>query len=132
MCNRTGGGGFSGRRPRYARRRRSGRRDRGAEAARRAEHLVHDDRPVPRRVHEVRLCLVEDDVGPHPGLDELGAAVWDAIVRRDTAALNALRVYDWPGNLTQLENALRSMALLATRKISCGRTRGVWSIRRQM
>jgi len=30
-----------------------------------------------------------------------------------TAALNALRVYDWPGNLTQLENALRSMALLA-------------------
>jgi DNA-binding NtrC family response regulator len=31
-----------------------------------------------------------------------------------TAALNALRVYDWPGNLTQLENALRSMALLAT------------------
>ena len=30
-----------------------------------------------------------------------------------TAALNALRVHDWPGNLAQLENALRSMALLA-------------------
>ncbi len=30
-----------------------------------------------------------------------------------TAALNGLRVYDWPGNLLQLENALRSMALLA-------------------
>ncbi|MCC7549685.1 MAG: sigma-54-dependent Fis family transcriptional regulator [Burkholderiales bacterium] len=29
-----------------------------------------------------------------------------------TAALNALRVYDWPGNLTQLETSLRSMALL--------------------
>ncbi|MCW5622401.1 MAG: hypothetical protein KIS79_14935 [Burkholderiales bacterium] len=31
-----------------------------------------------------------------------------------TAALNALRVYHWPGNLTQLENAIKSMALLAT------------------
>ena len=30
-----------------------------------------------------------------------------------TAALNALRVYDWPGNLTQLENVVKSMALLA-------------------
>jgi DNA-binding NtrC family response regulator len=30
-----------------------------------------------------------------------------------TAALNALRVYDWPGNLTQLENVVRTMALLA-------------------
>jgi DNA-binding NtrC family response regulator len=30
-----------------------------------------------------------------------------------TAALNALRVYDWPGNLTQLENVVGSMALLA-------------------
>jgi DNA-binding NtrC family response regulator len=30
-----------------------------------------------------------------------------------TAALNALRVHDWPGNLTQLENVVRTMALLA-------------------
>ncbi|HTS54389.1 MAG TPA: sigma 54-interacting transcriptional regulator, partial [Burkholderiales bacterium] len=30
-----------------------------------------------------------------------------------TAALNALRVYDWPGNLVELENAVRSSALLA-------------------
>jgi DNA-binding NtrC family response regulator len=30
-----------------------------------------------------------------------------------TAALNALRTYDWPGNLTQLENVVRTMALLA-------------------
>jgi DNA-binding NtrC family response regulator len=30
-----------------------------------------------------------------------------------TAALNALRNYDWPGNLAQLENAVRTMALLA-------------------
>jgi DNA-binding NtrC family response regulator len=29
-----------------------------------------------------------------------------------TAALNALRNYDWPGNLAQLENAVRTMALL--------------------
>ena len=31
-----------------------------------------------------------------------------------TAALNALRNYDWPGNLTQLENAVRSLALTAS------------------
>jgi DNA-binding NtrC family response regulator len=31
-----------------------------------------------------------------------------------TAALNALRVYDWPGNLAELENLVRSVALLAT------------------
>jgi DNA-binding NtrC family response regulator len=30
-----------------------------------------------------------------------------------TAALNALRVSDWPGNLTQLENVVRTLALLA-------------------
>ncbi|HZP88127.1 MAG TPA: sigma-54 dependent transcriptional regulator [Burkholderiales bacterium] len=30
-----------------------------------------------------------------------------------TAALNALRVHDWPGNLTQLESVVKSMALLA-------------------
>jgi DNA-binding NtrC family response regulator len=30
-----------------------------------------------------------------------------------TAALNALRVYDWPGNLSQLENVVRTMGLLA-------------------
>jgi two-component system, NtrC family, nitrogen regulation response regulator NtrX len=30
-----------------------------------------------------------------------------------TAALNALRVYEWPGNLTQLENVVKTMALLA-------------------
>ncbi len=30
-----------------------------------------------------------------------------------TAALNALRNYDWPGNLTQLESAVRSLALTA-------------------
>lgn len=30
-----------------------------------------------------------------------------------TAALNALRVHEWPGNLTQLENVVRTMALLA-------------------
>ena len=30
-----------------------------------------------------------------------------------TAALNALRVYEWPGNLTQLENVVRTMALLS-------------------
>ena len=30
-----------------------------------------------------------------------------------TAALNALRVYDWPGNLAELENAVKSTALLA-------------------
>jgi two-component system nitrogen regulation response regulator NtrX len=30
-----------------------------------------------------------------------------------TAALNALRVQDWPGNLTQLENVVRTMALLS-------------------
>jgi two-component system nitrogen regulation response regulator NtrX len=30
-----------------------------------------------------------------------------------TAALNALRVSDWPGNLTQLENVVRTVALLA-------------------
>jgi DNA-binding NtrC family response regulator len=33
----------------------------------------------------------------------------------DTAALNALRVYDWPGNLTQLESVVKTMALLAPR-----------------
>ena len=31
-----------------------------------------------------------------------------------TAALNALRNYDWPGNLRQLENVVRSLALTAT------------------
>ena len=31
-----------------------------------------------------------------------------------TAALNALRTYDWPGNLAQLENAVRTMALLSS------------------
>jgi DNA-binding NtrC family response regulator len=30
-----------------------------------------------------------------------------------TGALNALRVYDWPGNLAELENVVRSTALLA-------------------
>jgi len=30
-----------------------------------------------------------------------------------TAALNALRNYDWPGNLSQLESAVRSLALTA-------------------
>lgn len=30
-----------------------------------------------------------------------------------TAALNALRVHDWPGNLTQLENVVKSVSLLA-------------------
>jgi DNA-binding NtrC family response regulator len=30
-----------------------------------------------------------------------------------TAALNALRVYDWPGNLAELENVVKSTALLA-------------------
>ena len=30
-----------------------------------------------------------------------------------TAALNALRSYDWPGNLTQLDNVVQTMALLA-------------------
>jgi DNA-binding NtrC family response regulator len=30
-----------------------------------------------------------------------------------TAALNALRVAEWPGNLTQLENVVRTMALLS-------------------
>jgi DNA-binding NtrC family response regulator len=30
-----------------------------------------------------------------------------------TAALNALRSYDWPGNLTQLDNVVKTMALLA-------------------
>jgi DNA-binding NtrC family response regulator len=29
-----------------------------------------------------------------------------------TAALNALRVYDWPGNLAELENVVKSTALL--------------------
>jgi DNA-binding NtrC family response regulator len=32
----------------------------------------------------------------------------------NTAALNALRVYDWPGNLTQLESVVKSTALLAS------------------
>jgi DNA-binding NtrC family response regulator len=32
----------------------------------------------------------------------------------DTAALNALRHYSWPGNLTQLEQVVRSLALTAT------------------
>jgi DNA-binding NtrC family response regulator len=31
-----------------------------------------------------------------------------------TAALNALRVTDWPGNLTQLESVVRTLALLAS------------------
>src|SRR6185436_2127371 len=30
-----------------------------------------------------------------------------------TGALNALRVYDWPGNLAELENVVKSTALLA-------------------
>jgi two-component system nitrogen regulation response regulator NtrX len=30
-----------------------------------------------------------------------------------TAALNAMRVYDWPGNLAELENVVKSTALLA-------------------
>jgi len=30
-----------------------------------------------------------------------------------TAALNSLRVYDWPGNLAELENVVKSTALLA-------------------
>jgi len=30
-----------------------------------------------------------------------------------TAALNALRVHDWPGNITQLENVVKSIALLS-------------------
>jgi len=32
--------------------------------------------------------------------------------RFSTAALNALRVYDWPGNLAELENVVKSTALL--------------------
>ncbi len=31
-----------------------------------------------------------------------------------TGALNALRVYDWPGNLAELENVVKSTALLAS------------------
>jgi DNA-binding NtrC family response regulator len=31
-----------------------------------------------------------------------------------TGALNALRVYDWPGNLAELENVVKSTALLGT------------------
>ena len=31
-----------------------------------------------------------------------------------TAALNAMRNYDWPGNLSQLENVVRTLALTAT------------------
>lgn len=39
----------------------------------------------------------------------------DAAPRQlSTAALNALRNYDWPGNLAQLENAVRTMAMLAS------------------
>lgn len=38
-----------------------------------------------------------------------------------TAALNALRNYDWPGNLSQLESAVRSLALTASvEEISLG------------
>ena len=38
-----------------------------------------------------------------------------------TAALNALRNYDWPGNLNQLENSVRSLALTAAgEEISVG------------
>ena len=38
-----------------------------------------------------------------------------------TAALNALRNYDWPGNLDQLESAVRSLALTAANEeISAG------------
>jgi DNA-binding NtrC family response regulator len=38
-----------------------------------------------------------------------------------TAALNALRNYDWPGNLNQLESAVRSLALTASvEEISLG------------
>jgi DNA-binding NtrC family response regulator len=38
----------------------------------------------------------------------------EAPVRQlSTAALNVLRNYDWPGNLAQLENVVRTMALLA-------------------
>jgi two-component system nitrogen regulation response regulator NtrX len=38
-----------------------------------------------------------------------------------TAALNALRNYDWPGNLNELENAVRSLALTASgEEISVG------------
>jgi len=38
-----------------------------------------------------------------------------------TAALNALRNYDWPGNLNQLESAVRSLALTApVEEISLG------------
>jgi two-component system nitrogen regulation response regulator NtrX len=38
-----------------------------------------------------------------------------------TAALNALRNYDWPGNLNQLENSVRSLALTASgEEISVG------------
>ena len=33
-----------------------------------------------------------------------------------TGALNALRVYDWPGNLAELENVVKSTALLALRQ----------------
>jgi DNA-binding NtrC family response regulator len=39
----------------------------------------------------------------------------------NTAALNALRNYDWPGNLNQLESTVRSLAITASgEEISVG------------
>ena len=47
---------------------------RAARPLRRREDLAHDDPAGAGRVEEVRLCLVEDDVRPHPDLDEVRAA----------------------------------------------------------
>ena len=44
----------------------------GQQALRGLEDLAHDDLAVAGRVEEVGLGLVEDDVRPHPDLDELG------------------------------------------------------------
>ena len=51
----------------------SGRPHQGSEPLRGVVDLAHDDSAVAGRIEEVRLGLVQDDVRPHPGLDELGA-----------------------------------------------------------
>ncbi|MCP2041465.1 DNA-binding NtrC family response regulator [Neisseria sp. HSC-16F19] len=53
------------------------------------------------------VFLVEQIVG------ELAESQKTPVVRFSTAALNALRQYDWPGNLEQLRSVVKSLAMTA-------------------
>ena len=103
---------------------------RAEQALRGVVDLAHDDPAVARRVEEVRLGLVEDDVRPHPGLDELGAVERQlerhALHRRLGPGLVedevAERVPDRPA-LVDLERA-RPVGVVADDHVGAGVDRG--------